>query len=123
MMSMLKSGGEQCYDLCTEVITMSMNRYMRGNGTGRYSVIKGRQIIAKMMESFTTRHGLDQVYTIEQLAQVQYPGDAKPAHFRTCWMETIHDMRPEEFLPERALRETLYAKIKGSSLKQLELKF
>ena len=122
MMSMLKSGGEQCYDLYTEVIAMS-NRYMRENGAGQFTVIKGRQIIAKMLESLRTRHRLDLVYTIEQLAQIQYPGDAKLAHFRTCWMEIIHNLQPDDIPSEKALRDTLHSKIKGSNLMQLELKF
>ena len=122
MMSMLQSGGEQCYNLYTEVIAMS-NRYMRGNGAGKFTVIKGRQIIAKMLESLRTRDRLDLVYTIEQLAQIQYPGDAKLAHFRTCWMEIIHNLRPDDIPSERALRDTLHSKIKGSNLTQLELKF
>ena len=122
VMSMLKAGGDECYDLCTEVITKS-NRCMRGNAEGRYTVIKGRQIIAMMMESFRARDRLDLVYTIEQLGQLQYPGDAKLAHSRTVWMEIIHNMRPEDVPSSRALRDTLYSKIKGSNLMQLELKF
>ena len=117
MISMLKGAGDGANDLSLDV-NFKANAYIRGN---QFTVIKGRQIIAMMMESFRTRDRIDVIYTIDHFTKIQYPGDNKLATFKATWLEVIGRMRPEDVPSKNALRDLLYLKIKGSNLMKLEL--
>ena len=117
MISMLKGAGDGANDLSLDV-NLKANAYIRGN---QFTVIKGRQIIAMMMESFRTRDRIDVIYTIDHFTKIQYPGDNKLATFKATWLEVIGRMRPEDVPSKNALRDLLYLKIKGSNLMKLEL--
>ena len=86
-----------------------------------FAGIKGRQIIAMMMESFRARDRIDVIYTIDHFTKIQYPGDNKLAKFKATWLEVIGRMRPEDVPSKNALRDLLHLKIKGSNLMKLEL--
>ena len=118
MTLMLRNAGDQAADLFLEV-NLKSNAYIRGN---EYKVLKGRQIIAMMMESFRARDRLDMVYTIDYLTKLQYPGDNKIAAFKATWLEIISRIRPEDVPSTNALRDILYQKISGSSEMNMELK-
>ena len=117
MISMLKGAGDGANDLSLDV-NLKANAYIRGN---QFTVIKGRQIIAMMMESFRTRDRIDVIYTIDHFTKIQYPGDNKLATFKATWLEVIGRLRPEDVPSKNALRDLLYLKIKGSNLMKLEL--
>ena len=69
-------------------------------------LLKGRQIIALMYESFRARDRLDMIVSLDFLIKVQYQGDQKMNVFKQS---------------DTALRDTLYSKIKESPALKQEL--
>ena len=93
------------------------NKYIRDGNI----LIKGRQIIAMMYESFRTRGRLDMVVTLEYLIKLQYQGDQHMSVFKQTWLECIDRMRPQDVPSNNALRDTLHSKIKESPALKMEL--
>ncbi|CAE7220807.1 unnamed protein product, partial [Symbiodinium microadriaticum] len=118
MTAMLKAAGDAAMDLYLDV-NRKANKYIRENNI----LIKGRQIIAMMYESFRTRDRLDMdmVVTLEYLIKLQYQGDQSMSVFKQTWLECVDRMRPEDVPPDNALRDTLHSKIKESPALKMEL--
>ena len=116
MSAMLKSAGDIALDLYLDVNRKS-SKYVRTES----KLIKGRQIIAMMYESFRTRDRLDMVVTLEYHIKLQYQGDQRMRVFKQTWLECIDRMRPEDVPSDNALRDTLHAKIKDSPALKWEL--
>ena len=116
MAAMLKSAGDIALDLYLDINRKS-NKYIRDES----KLIKGRQIIAMMYESFRTRDRLDMIVTLEYLIKLQYQGDQHMSVFKQTWLECIDRMRPEDVPSDNALRDTLHAKIKDSPAVKWEL--
>ena len=99
MTSTLKSAGDTASDLYLDV-----NRYFRSEA----KLIKGRQIIAMMYESFRTRDRTDMIVSMDYLIiKLQCQGDHKMSTFKQTWLEVIGRMRPEDVPSDTALRDTL----------------
>ena len=116
MSAMLKAAGDVALDLYLDVNRKS-SKYVREES----KLIKGRQIIAMMYESFRTRDRLDMIVTLEYLIKLQYQGDNHMSVFKQTWLECIDRMRPEDVPSNNALRDTLYAKTKVSPALKMEL--
>ena len=119
MAAMLKAAGDTALDLYLDVNRKS-SKYVREES----KLIKGRQIIAMMYESFrtrVTRDRLDMIVTLEYLIKLQYQGDQHMSLFKQTWLECIDRMRPEDVPSDNALRDTLHAKIKESPALKMEL--
>ena len=116
MSATLKSAGDVALDLYLDV-----NRKSSKYVVEESKLIKGRQIIAMMYESFRTRDGLDMIVTLEYLIKLQYQGDQHMSVFKQTWLECIDRMRPEDVPSDNALRDTLHAKIKDSPALKWEL--
>ena len=106
MTDMIKNGGDGAQDLYLNV-NRSANKLMRDHA----KLLKGRQIIAMMYESFRTRDRLDMIVSLDYLIKLQYQGDQKMNVFKQTWLEIIDRMRPEDVPSETALRGTLYSRI------------
>ena len=117
MTAMLKSAGDAAMDLYLDV-NHRANKYVRDSNN---KLIKGRQIIAMMYESFRTRDRLDMVVTLEYLIKLQYQGVQRMSVFKQTWLECIDRMRPEDVPSDNALRDTLHSKIKDSPALKMEL--
>ncbi|CAE6965643.1 unnamed protein product [Symbiodinium sp. CCMP2456] len=115
---MIKNGGDSdsAQNLYLNV-NLSANKLMREQS----KLLKGRQIIAAMYESFRTRDRLDMVVSLDFLIKLQYQGDQKMNVFKQAWLEIIDRMRPEDVPSDTALRDTLYSKIKESPALKQEL--
>ena len=70
MAAMLKAAGDNALDLYLDVNRKS-SKYVREES----KLIKGRQIVAMMYESFRTRDRLDMIVTLEYLIKLQSQGD------------------------------------------------
>ena len=116
MAAMLKAAGDVALDLYLDVNRKS-SKYVRTES----KLIKGRQIIAMMYESFRTRDRLDMIVTLEYVIKLQYQGDNHMSVFKQTWLECIDRMRPEDVPSDNALRDTLYAKIEESPALKMEL--
>ena len=88
MTAMLKSAGDTASDLYLDV-NRTANRYVRTEG----KLIKGRQIIAMMYESFRTRDRLDMIVSLDYLMKLQYQGDQRMSMFNQTWLEVIDRIR------------------------------
>ena len=117
IISMLEGACQGANDLSLDV-NLKANAYIRGN---QFMVIKGRRIIAIMMESFRTRDRIDVIYTIDHFTKIQCPGDNKLATVKATWLEVIGRMRHEDVRSKNALRDLLYLNVKGSNVMKLEL--
>ena len=98
-------------------VNRKANKYVRDGNI----LIKGRQIIAMMYESFRTRDRVDMVVTLEYLIKLQYQGDQHMSVFKQTWLECIDRMPPEDVPSNNALRDTLHSKFKESPALKMEL--
>ena len=114
---MLHVGSDKAADLYLEV-NRKANDYVR---SFEGKIIKGRQIIAMMYESFRTRDRLDMIVSLDYLVKLQYQGDNKLHQFKQTWLEILNRMREEDIPSEKALRDCLYNKIKDSPAMKMEL--
>ena len=114
MTSMLRAGSDKAADLYLEV-NRKANDYVR---SFEGKIIKGRQIIAMMYESFRTRDRLDM---IDYFVKLQYQGDNKLHQFKQTWLEILNRMREEDIPSEKALRDRMCNKIKDSPAMKMEL--
>ena len=93
--AMLRAGSDKAAELYLEV-NRKANDYVRSY---EGKIIKERQIIAMMYESFRTRD----------------------RQFKQTWLEIINRMRPEDVPSEKALRDPEHNKIKDSRAMKWEL--
>eukprot|EP00439_Symbiodinium_sp_Y106_P083820 s148_g24.t1 len=117
MTAMLRAGSDKAAELYLEV-NRKANEYVR---SFEGKIIKGRQIVAMMYESFRTRDRLDMIVTLDYLIKLQYEGDNKLHQFKQTWLEILSHVRPEDVPSEKALRDCLYNKIKDSQAMKWEL--
>ena len=71
-------------------------------------LIKGREIIAIMLQSFRSSDRSDMTFTIEHLIRLEYPRDKNMSVFRNKWYDILLNLRKET-----TLRDILYHKMKG----------
>ena len=118
MTAMLCAGGDNAAaDLYLEV-NRKANSYVRSYAG---KIIKGRQIIAMMYESFRARDRLGMVVSLDYLVKMQYQGDNKLHQFKQTWLGILNRMRLEDIPSETASRDSLYNKIKDSPAVKFEL--
>ena len=117
MTAMLRAGSDKAAELYLEV-NRKANDYVRSY---EGKIIKGRQIIATMYESFRTRDRLDMSVSLDYLVKLQYQGHNKLHQFKQTWLEILNRMRQEDIPSEKALRDCLYNKIKDSPAMKWEL--
>eukprot|EP00439_Symbiodinium_sp_Y106_P074297 s3243_g14.t1 len=110
MSAMLRAGSDKAAELYLEV-NRKANDYVRSYDG---KIIKGRQIIAMMYESFRTRDRLDKIVSLDYLVKLQFQGDNKLHQFKQTWLEIRNRTRPEDVPSEKALRDLLHSKIKDS---------
>ena len=77
-------------------------------------IVKGRELVPSVMQSFRTSDRTDLVYHIEHLFNLDFPGDKNLVAFRNKWYDLLLKMRSEDRPSMLALRDILYRKIKGS---------
>ena len=83
MSAMLRAGSDKAAELYLEV-NRKANDYVRSYDG---KIIKGRQIIAMMYESFRTRDRLDMIVSLDYLVKLQFQGDNKLHQFKQTWLE------------------------------------
>ena len=101
MTAMLKSAGDNAADLYLDV-NRKANHYVRTSG----KLIKGKQIIAMMYESFRMRDRQDMFVSLDYLIKLQYQGDQKMNSFKQTWLEVTDRMRPEDVPSKTASKHT-----------------
>ena len=108
MQNMLKQAPDEAKDVYIDATRHSELRHQQG------VIVKGRELVALVMQSFRTSDRTDLVYHIEQLFNLDFPGDKNLVIFRNKWYDLLLKMRSEDRPSKLALRDILYRKIKGS---------
>lgn len=75
-------------------------------------LVRGRQVLWMINENFRTSSTTDSYYDILDLAELQYPGDAKMTTFLYLWDICINSMDPR--LSDETLRDALVRKLRRS---------
>ena len=108
MQNMLKQASDEAKDVYLDATRHSELRHQQG------VIVKGRELVALVMQSFRTSDRTDLVYHIEHLFNLDFPGDKNLVMFRNKWYDLLLKMRSEDRPSKLALRDILYRKIKGS---------
>ena len=108
MQNMLKQAPDEAKDVYLDATRHSELRHQQG------VIVKGRELVALVMQSFRTSDRTDLVYHIERLFNLDFPGDKNLVMFRNKWYDLLLKMRSEDRPSKLALRDILYRKIKGS---------
>ena len=119
LMVMMQNGGEQAREVLNEA-RLKMAKSCRGETP---SIMKGRQLLAMIVDSFRSASNTDLVYTIRHLYDLPYPGDAELVTFKAQWNEVLECMRPGDVPNDVALRDILYDKIRGSKLMMFDIHY
>lgn len=118
-MAMMQNGGEQAREVLNEA-RLKMAKSCRGETP---SIMKGRQLLAMIVDSFRSASNTDLVYTIRHLYDLPYPGDGDLVSFKSQWNEVLECMRPGDVPNNIALRDILYDKIKNSKLMAFDIHY
>ena len=108
MQNMLRQAPDEAKDVYLDATRHSELRHQQG------VIVKGRELVALVMQSFRTSDRTDLVYHIEHLFNLDFPGDKNLVVFRNKWYDLLLKMRNEDRPSPLALRDILYRKIKGS---------
>ena len=108
MQNMLRQAPDEAKDVYLDATRHSELRHQQG------VIVKGRELVALVMQSFRTSDRTDLVYHIERLFNLDFPGDKNLVVFRNKWYDLLLKMRSEDRPSTLALRDILYRKIKGS---------
>ena len=108
MQNMLKQAPDEAKDVYLDATRRSELRHQQG------VIVKGRELVALVMQSFRTSDRTDLVYHIKHLFNLDFPGDKNLVMFRNKWYDMLLKMRSEDRPSKLALRDILYRKIKGS---------
>ena len=75
-------------------------------------IIRGRQIVAMILDSFRSATHTDLAFTGKHLYELAYPGDNKLSLFKSQWIHILSAMRDDDKPRGLALRDILFDKIK-----------
>ena len=117
--SMITSSGDSGKEVGMEIKVMTLDLARRDPP----GIIKGRQVIAMIMDSFRSSTHTDLAFTGKHLYEMTYPGDNKLSLFKTQWIHILSAMREDDKPRGLALRDILYDKIKGSSLMAFDIQY
>ena len=115
--AMITSSGDSGREVGLEIKVMTLDLAR----SSPPKVMKGRQIIAMILESFRSSTHTDLTFTGKHLHELTYPGDAKLNLFRNQWIHLLSAMREDDKPRDMALRDTLFDKIRGSTSMQFEI--
>ena len=112
LMALMQKGGEQAREVLNDA-GLKMAKSCRGSTP---TIMKGRHLLAMIVDSFTSASNTDLVYTIRHLFDLPYSGDNDINTFKSQLNEVLECMRPGNAPNDIALRGILYDKIKGSKM-------
>ena len=115
--TIIHAAGERSHDVQLKVRQM-MQRRARGTTPG---MVKGREMLALIVDSFRSADNVDVMYASKHLFDLKFPGDNQLSRFLGQWDEIISGMDADDMLPDKALRNLLWDKIKDSKVMALDL--
>ena len=117
--AMIASSGDSGREVGMEVKVMTMEMARKDPP----EIIRGRQIVAMILESFRSATHTDLAFTGKHLYELAYPGDSKLSLFKNQWIHILSAMREDDKPPGLALRDTLFDKIKGSTSMAFDIRY
>ncbi len=85
LMTMMQNGGDQA----REVLNEARLRMAKGCRGGTPTIMKGRQLLAMIVDSFRSASNTDLVFTIKHLYDLPYPGENDLVMFKSQWNEVL----------------------------------
>ena len=113
MQNMLRQAPDEAKDVYLDATRHSELRHQQG------VIVKGRELVALVMQSFRTSDRTGLVYHIEHLFNLDFPGDKNLVVFRNKWYDLLLKMRNEDRPSPLALRDILHRKINWSAYHRL----
>jgi len=87
----MQNGGDQA----REVLNEARLKMAKGcSGSTPTIVVKGRQVLAMIVDSFRSASNTDLVFTMKHLYDLPFPGDNDLVMFKSQWNEVLECMRP-----------------------------
>ena len=117
--AMITSSGDSGREVGMEIKVMTLDLARRTPPV----IIRGRQIVAMILESFRSSTHTDLAFTGKHLHEMTYPGDSKLSLFRNQWIHILSAMREDDKPRGLALRDILFDKIKGSSSMAFDIQY
>ena len=115
--AMIKKARDKAMDLRLEIDA----REYKHASSDPVKLIKGREIVAMLRESFRTRNRTDILYTISELANLRFQDDNHLSLFKTQWFQVLESIRPEDRPSKESLRDMLFMQIKKSKRMALDI--
>ena len=117
--AMITSSGDSGREVGMEIQVMTLNLARRTPP----GIIRGRQIVAMILESFRSSTHTDLTFTGKHLYEITFPGDSKLSLFKNQWIHILSAMREDDKPRGLALRDILFDKIKGSSSMACDIQY
>ena len=89
---MILSSGDSGKEIAMEIKVMTLNMARKDPP----EIIRGRQIVAMILDSFRSATHIDLAFTGKHLYELTYPGDNKLNLFKNQWIHILSAMREDD---------------------------
>lgn len=117
--AMITSSGDSGREVGMEIEVMTLDLARKDPP----EIIRGRQIVAMILDSFRSSAHTDLTFTGKHLYEMAYPGDSKLDLFKNQWIHILSAMREDDQPRGLALRDILFDKIKGSTSMAFDIRY
>ena len=117
--AMISSSGDSGKEVAMDIKVMTFEMANKNPP----EIIRGRQIVAMILDSFRSATHTDLAFTGKHLYELTYPGDNKLSLFKSQWIHILSAMRDDDKPRGLALRDILFDKIKGSNSMAFDIRY
>ena len=117
--AMIASSGDSGKEIAMDIKVMTLNMARKNPP----EVVRGRQIVAMILDSFRSATHTDLAFTGKHLYELTDPGDNKLSLFKSQWVHILSAMREDDKPRGLALRDILFDKIKGSTSMAFDIRY
>ena len=117
--AMIASSGDSGKEVAMDIKVMTFDMANKNPP----EIIRGRQIVAMILNSFRSATHTDLAFTGKHLYELTYPGDNKLSLFKSQWIHILSAMREDDKPRGLALRDILFDKIKGSTSMAFDIRY
>ena len=117
--AMISSSGDNGKEVAMDIKVMTFEMANKNPP----EIIRGRQIVAMILDSFRSATHTDLAFTGKHLYELTYPGDNKLSLFKSQWIHILSAMRDDDKPRGLALRDILFDKIKGSNSMAFDIRY
>ena len=117
--AMIASSGDSGKEVAMDIKVMTFDMANKNPP----EIIRGRQIVAMILNSFRSATHTDLALTGKHLYELTYPGDNKLSLFKSQWIHILSALREDDKPRGLALRDILFDKIKGSTSMAFDIRY